>query len=65
MTDAGNISFPTTNIHYGGVMELTHIEGDMIVTTSTFELKYTGLVNMNHGFIKTYHMDVEAAGRQN
>ena len=63
VTTKGNISVATLNLRKDGVLQLTKIISDLTVTTGFLEVKYKGLIEMNHGYLDLGDADVETGGR--
>ena len=63
VTTKGNISVATLNLRKDGVLQLRNIMSDVTVTTGFLEVKYKGLIEMNHGYLELGDADVETGGR--
>ena len=63
VTEPGNFSLPTINIMYGGVLQFRKIETDFTIRAAFIEVKYGGVVYMNHGFVDAGDVDIETTGR--
>ena len=59
----GNISFATVNLRKDGLLQLRKIQSDLTMTTGFLEVKYKGLIQINHGYLDLGDADVETEGR--
>ena len=59
VTDEGDITFPSINVRNGATFALRRVTDDIHIDAPIFELKYGGLVEMNHGVIISSFFDVE------
>ena len=62
LTDAGNFSVASVNLRAGGVLQFSRIDGDVSVTTAWLEVKFGGVMRMDHGLIDAGDVDLEATG---
>ncbi|PIK61107.1 Tenascin-X [Apostichopus japonicus] len=62
LSEEGNFSVPELTIKKGGKLSFLKISGEIIVDVADFEVKYQGLVLMNHGMIDSGHADLESEG---
>ena len=63
ITDPGNFSLPTINVMYDGVLQFRKIETDFTISAAFLEIKYGGIIYMNHGFVEAGDIDIETSGR--
>ena len=62
VTTNGNISVATLNLRKDGILHLREITSDLTVTAQFLEVKYEGLIEMNHGYLDLGDADVEIGG---
>ena len=60
ITQEGNFSLPTINIHQTAVLSFEKVLQDLTVTAASLEIKYQGTMLMNHGFVEVGEADLEA-----
>lgn len=56
----GNFELPTINVRMDGILEFRKITDDFTIGAAFLELKYKGLILMNHGYIEAGDLDMES-----
>jgi hypothetical protein len=60
VTKPGQFELPTINIRMDGILEFRKILSDITIGAAFLELKYGGLVLMNHGYVVAGDVDLES-----
>lgn len=63
LTTPGNVTYPEIYIQKGSTVDLTRINGSLILTALIFRVKYHALLNLNHGRIDSSWAWLESRGR--
>ncbi|KAH3880014.1 hypothetical protein DPMN_003926 [Dreissena polymorpha] len=62
LTEPGNFRLPTINIMLEGILQFRKIETDFTISAAFLQLKYGGIIYMNHGFVEAGEIDIETTG---
>ena len=60
VTSKGNFSLPSINVQMDGILEFRRITNSLTITAAFLEIKYRGLLYMNHGYIDAGDIDMES-----
>lgn len=60
LTSPGNFMLPTVNVRLDGVLQFRKILDDFTISAAFLELKYGGIIYMNHGYIEAGDLDMES-----
>ena len=62
VSQEGNFSVPRLYVKQDGNIDFTLVSDDILIDATFLEIKYEGLMQMNHGFILSDEADIESDG---